>query len=305
MNAVSLRLSRIAIVALIALAALCLWVPRQRKFQESRQGLFDAQMQLAALSNRIASAAETLESAQRDLNTETSSRTRLVAEVAKAERALALVAPETRWAVPPASLPEWNPESPYIWLRKEMVPRFPVSPFTEDGALQPEVSYVFTLDPALQKTLNEKLKQILAEYRTLEAAKAERSDEHLPGIAGQPGPKITIRVKPLPEEGARIKQQFEAALVQGLGEQRAKMLSELGDSWLDSQFAQFGADTKIISAIRNPGGSYNVSVKTGRSWFSTGGPLAAVTVHIPPHLRPLFAEVLAPDNSTDSAKASQ
>jgi hypothetical protein len=292
---------RIAIALLIVSAAFCVWIPHQLKLRESRIRLNDARTELILLSNRLAVAAEALESTRHDLKSETDTRNQALADVAKAERALAASNPEARWAVPPATLPEWNAESPYVWLRKEMMPRFPVPAFSEEGGLQPEIAYIFTLDPATQRDLNQKLKACLAEYRSLEAAAAKRSDEHLPGIAGQTGEKMTLRVQPLPEEGARIKAQFEAALLQALGEQRTTLLKRIGENWLDSQFAQFGAETKIISVLRRPGGNISISIKTGNNWFSTDSPAEHMKNYLPPHLRSLFSEVF--DKANDTARA--
>src|SRR5262249_54514302 len=165
---------------------------------------------------------------------------------------------------------------------------------TEDGELQPEIVYVLMIDPAVARLLNEKLKQHLADYRALEVAKAERSEEHLPGIANQSGEKLTIRVQPLPEEGARIKQEFETDLTQTLGEQRATLGKQVSANWIDTQFAQFGAEHKIISVLRRPSGDLNISIKSGGSWMSSGGSTASVLSQIPPHFRPMFATILEP-----------
>jgi hypothetical protein len=293
MKIASLQYSRLTIVVLVLLVALGTWIPRQRLLNHARRQLADAQKQMAAAENRSTAANEALETSRRDLKAENSRRDQAAADLSVAEGALAKADPETRWATPPPTLPEWNAESPYVWLRKEMVPRFPVEAFNIDGALQPEIaSVVLLIDPASVRALNEKLKQHLAEYRALEVAKAERSEEHLPGIANQPGEKLTIRVQPLPEEGARIKQEFETDLTQTLGEQRATLVKQVSENWLDTQFAQFGAEPKIISVLCRPSGDLSISIKTGSSWFSTGGPAAAVRVQIPPHFRPMFASFL-------------
>jgi hypothetical protein len=284
--------SRPVIIALILLGTLAIWIPRQRLLNHTRRDVVEVRRQLAAMENRSDAAA--LETAQRELKAENSRRERAVVDLSNAERALAKANPETRWATPPASLPEWNPESPYVWLRKEMVPRFPVQAFTEDGELQPEIANVLMIDPATVRLLNEKLKQHLADYRALEVAKAERSEEHLPGIANERGEKLTIRVQPLPEDGARIKQEFETDLTQALGEQRATLVEQVSKNWIDTQFAQFGAEPKIISVLRRPGGDLNISIKSGGNWMSSGGSTASVLYQIPPHFRPMFATILEP-----------
>ena len=100
---------------------------------------------------------------------------------------------------------------------------------------------------------------------------------------------MTIRVRPLPQEGLRVKQEFATALRDALGEQRAALLMQSGEPWMEEQFGGSGAEpTKIISVIRHPGGSCNISVKSGYSRMSVGGPEPKVRDHIPPHLRHLF-----------------
>jgi hypothetical protein len=284
------HLRKLTPALLIAAIAACWWIPRQIGLANARRDLSAVRIQLADLRDRAATGSNTLESLRDELRAASERRSRAASEAAKATRAAAAVNPDARWVAPPKSLPEWNPESPYVWLKKESVGRFPVPVFTEDGELRAEVGIVFVIDPASQRALNKQLKELLAEYRALEAAKAERSDEHLPGIATQKGEKLTIRVKPLPEDGARIKQQFEAALVNALGQQRAGLLTQVGDTWIRSQFAQFGAEPKIISVARNSEDNFSVSVKSGRSWFSTGGPARFMRDNIPPHLRPLFGD---------------
>src|SRR5437763_353838 len=79
----------------------------------------------------------------------------------------------------------------------------------------------------------------LHEHRAMQVPHSDRTDEHLRGIAGD-GTKMTIRINPMPEEGARLKQEFEAALRNELGEQRADLVMKLSEGWLDSQFSRFG-----------------------------------------------------------------
>lgn len=302
MNIATIRPAKTALIVLIAAIASGVWVPRQVRLVQARRWIDDAKSQKNISQDRLSSANTALESAQRELRAANARNDEIFAAIAKAEQLLATKDPEARWAAPPAMLPEWNSDSPYVWLRKDLVTRLPVSPFNEDGELQPEVGYVLVIDPAVQRALNKRLKQLLQDYRALEVAKAERIDEHLPGIAGAKGEKLTIRVQPRPEDGARIKQQFEAALLDALGEQRAGLLKKAGSTWLNSEFAQFGAEPKIISVVRHSADSFNVSIKTGGSWISTGGPASATLIQIPVHLRPLFSELF---DRADTAGAAR
>jgi hypothetical protein len=287
------------VILLVAAGTLGLWVPQQINLSKTRAAVAEARNQLNALDEQIAQAQDALEAERLASQIQRTERGRIVMDLAKAKRDLEKSDPDSRWINPPLDSPEWNPESPYVWLRKEMMARLPVSPFAENGELQREIAYVMTIDAATQRKLNGQLKRILDEYRTLEAAKAERLEEHLPGISGEDGDKLTVRVQPLPEEGARLKLRFESALIEALGEQRTGLLLQTGDHWIDSNFAQFGSEPKTISVLRKPNGTYNVSIGTGgRSWMNTGGPPADIArYHIPPNLRPMFAEFFAYDTS--------
>jgi hypothetical protein len=295
---------RRTIILLVVMIASATGVSNQLRLVNSRKALEDAKGQLASIRSQLDTADAALLKARAELGNQNTERDRLVLKLAKSEREFAKIDPEARWVAPPASLPEWNSESPFVWLRKDMVSQLPVAPFMEQGQLRPEIGYLLTLDAATQQRLNQELKNILTEYRDLEAAKAELTDEHLPGIAGQQGEKITVQVRPQPADGARLKTRFETALKEAMGNQRAELLTQAGDVWINSEFAQFGSETKTVSLIRNRPGSYNISIKSGGNWFSTGGPADAVLPQIPVNLRPMFAPLLQ-NASEDSTRIKQ
>jgi len=286
------------LVLLILLAALAVWIPQQRRLARARLDVAAAEAQRVKLNERIASTTAGLESVRRELRAQQSNRAVTLAAVAKAEQELARVDPESRWADPPATLPGWNAESPYVWLRKEMLPKVQVSAFNDKGELRGEVAAVLTATEIQQRALNTMLPRLLAEYRALEAANAERVAESLPGIEGD-GLKVTLRITPKPEEGARLKQQFEAALKSELGEQRANLLMQLSERRLNDQFSFFGAKPPVISVTRHPNGTYDINIQSG-SW-GLSGPMTIAEIHdkIPPHLLPLFSDVLNPSDSAD------
>ncbi|MDB6017250.1 MAG: hypothetical protein JWR19_1739 [Pedosphaera sp.] len=289
------------LIALVLLAALGVGIPQQMKLNQELRALAEARGERIDLDARVAAATAALAGVREELRAEKGSRKQVMGAVAEAEQAMVKVSPESRWAVAPANLPDWNAESPYVWLRKEMLPKLPVEVFTKNGELQPEVAMVLAASGSQQGALNAKLTRLLGDFHELQVAKAQRIDEHPPGIAGEEGIKVTVRVEPLREEGGRLKQEFEAALSDELGAQRADMLTQTAESWLDSQFSQFGMEPMIISMIRHPDGSLNVSIKSGGSSMFTSG-RRSIEQNIPAHLLPMFAEVL---EQKDSASASQ
>jgi len=196
--------------------------------------------------------------------------------------------PGSRWAEPPAVWPDWNPASPYVWIRKETIPHLPVEPFGSEGTLRPEVASVLGVNEAQQDALNRTLSRLMTEYHSIEASQAERTDKHLDGIVGD-GPKVTVQIQPS-ADSQRFKDQFQAALTESLGEQRSQLLSQTAEFWMNSEFG-IGAEPKTISVIRHPDGSYNISVRSGSNWMSVGGP-STLESYVPAHLMPLFSDVL-------------
>ena len=111
------------------------------------------------------------------------------------------------------------------------------------------------------------------------------------------------RIKPLPEEGARLRQQVELALRSDLGEQRGALVLELASDWLNSQFSHFGTASKTISVARQPDGGYNIKIHDWNSQQFTAG-VPRIDPYIPAHLLPLFSAVMAPADVDAQAAVS-
>ena len=299
-NLSAMRVHKTTLMLVVLLAALAVWIPQQHRLAQARLDLAEAEAQRAQLDERIATVTAALESVRRELRAQQTNRAGTLAAVAKAEQELEQVDPESRWADPPATLPAWNAESPYVWLHKEKLPKVQLSAFNDKGELRGEVAAVLTATEIQQRTLNTTLPRLLAEYRALEAANAERVAQSVPGIDGD-GLNVTLRITPMPEEGARFKQQFETALRNELGEQRANLLMQLSERRLNDLFSFFGAKPPVISVTRHPNGTYDINIQFG-SW-GLSGPMTIAEIHdkIPPHLLPLFSDVLSPTDSADRA----
>lgn len=294
MNASSAMLARKTTwVLLILLAALSVWIPQQRRLAQARIALTDAKAQRVKFDQRIATATAALESVRRELRARQSNRAETQAAVAKAEEELARVDPESLWLAPPLALPDWNAASPYVWLRKDLLPDLDVSAFTDNGELRGEVATVLAASETQLNALNTALLRLLADYRAVEVANAERIEESLPGINGDDS-KVTVQFKPMPEEGERMKQRFEAALRSELGEQRANLLMRLSEGWFHDQFSFFAAKPPTITVSRHPNGKYDISIKSGDNKSFIGPTtIDEIRDNIPLHLRLLFSDVLS------------
>jgi hypothetical protein len=284
---------RSVLAGLIFMTTLAVWIPNQVSLDRDRKAIVEAREQLRALREQTTAVENALDSAQQEFATQEADCIRAVIELAKAEKEFAKVDPDSRWSEPPATLPDWKPDSPYVWLSKEMISQLSLSSFNDSGGLDPEYAAILAIDPKTQTSLNAELRKLVADFRQLQAAKAERTEDHLAGIADQEGEKLTIRVQPLPEEGARFKAQFEAALMNAMGEQRAKLVMKTGEHWIDEEFSQYGTEPKIISVLRRPNDTYNLSIKSGGNWFNTGGiQFYLLREQIPANVRHLFQEFL-------------
>lgn len=296
-----MRLNRFTIVISLVSLALLIGAWQSRRIHEQRQAVTRLAAQLEATRQQADEAGQRLGVLREEVEAGRRHRDAMVAQVAALGRGLAgaeaLAGEDPRWLSPPSTLPDWNPESPYVWLSKELLPRLPVQPLGRDGALDPQMAEMLAVEPGRLAALNRTLTRLVAEFRTQEAAHARISEEHLPGIASAEGEKRTIVVEPLPEISADLRGQFEAALHRELGPQRAALLLETATGWMQDQLG-WTDDTpgvpppqpRTFSAARRPDGSFQITIRSGHGWMSISGP-NTLSDNIPPHLRHLFTEL--------------
>lgn len=284
-----MRVSKMILVSAVFLAALSLWIHGHWRLRNARLSLDQARAREGDLQEHLSTATARLEWLQGKLRHWNEQRDHALAAVATAERELSKSVPDGPWAAPPPILPQWNPESPYIWLRKDIVPLLSVPAFGEDGSVRREAAAVLDTDEISRTQLNGNLRRLLREYQQLELAGVEILDEPLPGM-GQTGPTVTVRMRPLAEQGVRIKEEFEAELRRQLGDQRAELLLRTGADWLNSKFGSLGEEAKTISVGRNQDGAFRIAIKHGGSWMTVSG-VKTLNDYVPPHLQPLFDEL--------------
>ena len=291
--------SRRTIIIVIAACAIALGVSRGLRMRQVR-------IELAALSRRAAddvadaAAAESETQRWRDqTDRDLAARSRTLAESRALEKELAVIDPESRWAMPPEAEREWDPKSPYVWLRKDLLPSFPVNPFDDQGHLRPDVAAVLSADPEKVRALDAAVGRLVSENERREVADAKVTDQHLAGVKEGVGTKITLRIEPQPEANTRMRQEFLGALQSALGPQRAALLEQAAGSWLDSKIASTGGEPKTISVVRHADGSFNISIQSGTMSMSTGGD-RSLRYHVPRHLLPFFSAL--EENTGDSGQ---
>ena len=112
---------------------------------------------------------------------------------------------------------------------------------------------------------------------------------------------LTIKVPSLPEEGARLRRDFEELLRSHLGDGRAELVTSTAMEWISSHFSEFGTAPRIVSLCRVPNGTYNIAINAGRTRLSTGG-FTDISDYVPSHLRSLFSSITdrQPEHSGDA-----
>jgi hypothetical protein len=300
-----MTLRKSTLVFVILAVALVVGARRQWQLQQWRQRAATIVAQTQEQEARLAGRRAELATLREKIAAEKRRATAAVTEVARAKHELATVDPASRWTEPPTAMPAWDAAAPYVWLRKDLLPRFGLRMFADGQGLLPAAASVLAVDDATRQALNTQINQLTADYQALEASRAKLVDQALPGTQGD-GLTVTVQIPAMPEEGAQVKAQFEAVLNAELGYQRAGLVLQSAESWLASEFSDFGAEVKTISVQRHPAGEINISIKSGMSWFSTGMPAGHpewAERYIPAHLRAFFKEVLSTPGSSVSAAA--
>ncbi len=281
-------MNRKVIFACVILGALATGGWQQIRLSQSRNALTRTRTDLAAAQERIATARERLSVIEAEIGSQKREQNRLTVELAKARQQHRKQFPESEWTTPPNFLPEWNPDSPFVWVNKEIAPQLQLSPFTESGELDPGVLQVLAVDNPASVKLNERLRQFYRPREELELATATHSDAHLPGATSEEGEKLTIIVRAEADQSDELKNEFASILREGLGEQRAGLVIDAGKPWIAAALANFGKEPKTISLVRLSDGRFGVSRRCGTDWESMTCPADVAQRVIPTHLLPLF-----------------
>jgi hypothetical protein len=275
----------------IFLAALALWIPAQGRLLATRRELLASQARLADLRNRAGADQSFLESARRQQKAQSQARVQAAAAVGRARQALAKLDPDSQWASPPASLPDWNPKSPYIWVPKDSLARLHPAVFDAKGAITRETASVLAIDEPARRALNDQLQRALADYHALQASNAQVSDQPADDSTAD-GPVVTVRVAAMPEQGAQFRTQIGQILQQNLGDQRAGLVTNAAADWLDNLSGQ---GSLIVSVTLHPDGTcHTYQAVNGNTTVNNGITAGSARYDIPDYLLPLFGDLLAP-----------
>jgi hypothetical protein len=270
---------------LIFLAALALWLPAHWNLLETRRALLDSQTRLADLRSRLAADQSALDSTRREQDAQIKARVQNAAAVAGTRQALAKLDPDSQWANPPSSLPDWNPKSPYIWVPKEFLARLHPTVFDGSGRMTAQAASVLAIDEPARRAMNSELEQALADYHALQLSHAQTS--------GQPGAVVTVQIPAMPEEGAEFRDQIGQILQQNIGGQRAGLATNTAADWLDNLS---GKNPIVLSLTLHPDGTYGVDSESadGSKSHYSGITATYAAQKVPDYLLPFFADILPP-----------
>jgi hypothetical protein len=285
--------------SLLALGILTVGVlivtPRQIALSHARQALDKTRAGCADASRQITNLTKELEARRRDIAEQVELRDRARVAAARAESQLATANPDAFWSQPPAHWPDWNINSPYVWLRKEILSQLRVECFSQNGQLRSEIAQVMTIPKDRLDTLNADLNKLVADYAAAEAAKARRVLD-----TNQSGERtLTIQIDSMADEGQRLADEFGAALLKTVGSQRADFLMESAKALLTRRFSELGKQSRTISVTVKADGSRLIATKySGWLGMSSIGLPATIPIDsasdyasIPAHLLPLFNEL--------------
>lgn len=160
---------RLLILCLLTISAGILLVRTQTRLTAGRAELAGGQSRIERLHHEINETRRELAEIESAIKAQ--HRARRSAELAMADhkRAGEKISPEARWVQPPSTLPDWNAESPYIWISKETLAKLPVNlgPFLSNGQMPEAVAEVLAIDEETRRKLSHAASQLLRDYRAL------------------------------------------------------------------------------------------------------------------------------------------
>ena len=298
MNRSSSRISILLAAALMALAICCrAYISLQARQSELNR----IQIETDSLGARIEFSGRRLAALRADLHRENQKANDLLAGAMAGEGRLAQGNPDARWVEPPAELPAWSKESPFIWLRKEALRHsiIQIPTLNRNGQLPPLLCQVLDVTAGEKSAVETATAKFLSDFGDSELAAAKVTENHLNGVAGLPGVKVTVEIPALPEAVDQLGSQVAQTLRAELGEQRASIVLDWGQAD-GNLFNLHTAAPKIISVRREPGGMMYIATQVGGSLGGTTANDLRLEEHIPSSLLSLFQAVAPPPPDASS-----
>jgi hypothetical protein len=290
-----MRKTPFIIVLGIFLCAISLFWRGYRRLSSIEEKIRASEARTAARNQSIEQLRTEIASSRRAAESERSARNRAVALLSAERAAHTVGASDPAWAEPPANWPEWEGESPFVWIPKDVLKQLPIVPFEPNGALNPGVASILAFTPEQTRQMNAELGRTVQAYEQMEVQHARASTNHLFGIRDGPGERVTIVLEPDEQASSRLQNQFEEILrSRSQSRQQYDILHELSRSWVNDHLRPDSPEPITFSAVRHPDGAYGVAIKRGYSWSSMSG-VSRLDMYLPAHLMPFFAKLVPAD----------
>lgn len=259
----------------------------QRAFQDRRERLERTRLEMLNLESQIAAERASQRALQDELDATLAANGATRANLARAEAQRAASDPEFRWAIAPATLPEWTPESPYVWIEKGILTALPMEPFTTSGQLHPWLPDVLAIEPESVRNLTAILHRHLQDLRAGEAEQVVVSQEVIgPASNGEERP-VSIHVTLPYVDSSPIRAALESDLRRELGDSRADLVLNWGQAWLAEHFGDPVQTPRTYRVTRASDGTFAIETRTARGSSSMNN-IPDFTLFLPEHLRTWF-----------------
>ena len=286
------------LMALVLLGCAGLWwLGKQAHLRQTRQ---ERQELAASLQQTLALTAERtaqLKATRADLDGANRHLVELLQRHRQTEERLYVLQPELKWSTPPVLLPDWKPESPFVWLSKSTLQKLHVPAVKRSGLLTEEVSAILDLKPEERRAIEAVTKKIYDEHARKEAELAEVSPNPPKGRKLRAGQQaVTLVVPPMAEYAAGWKSEWLATVQETLGPQRSDLLVQWSDWSVSHTIGLNDHEPKYISLIQTPTG-YSLEVSgPGYSSSTSSSSLDVLMEGYPdqltPQLVPRFGDLI-------------
>jgi|GEM_PF-1343022 len=227
------------IILLAILIGLAIWAPRQMRLNETRVKLAQIKFQLDEIVQKQTEARNHMASLQISLKHSQQSAESLKNKLTQAQNTLDKIHPESLWAEPPAQWPDWNTNSPYVWIQKSTLNNLYLSPFSKNGKLSSSAAEILDIPKNELDSMNEKLHDLVKQSHQYQSDRTEIVPEE------SSKDKITLKIDSLGDEGKRLENEFKNTLNMTMGEQRADLLLQQDSYRISDIFHAMGEKISV------------------------------------------------------------
>ncbi len=209
----------------------------------------------------------------------------------------------------------WDENSPYVRLPKSVMAKIRFAPFAErigqdgktnryqlpplegDGSPRPALEAALGLSDDEAKQLRELCQNEFKQFQQLAASHSQITEGT---FANGSKPTVTMDTAAFADEGAQVRDQYQAQVAALIGQDRAEAFWEQATPMFQDLFNDFGANGRKLMLIDNPAG---LELMNSDSRGSTIGSLSQLNgMPLPPQLQAYADTWAAQQNNPSPAK---